>query len=66
MPRGPKPTTGRYETRAELEEAVRRLYWHGPQNVTQVARACRISLGTALKILNKPGPPQRGAGEPTL
>ena len=53
MRKGRKPITGRYDTREELEEAVLRDYYNTSRNMTQVARACRVSQSTVSAILNK-------------
>lgn len=50
--RGRKPTTGRYETREELEARVTELYYHTPAKPSQIARMCRVSEPVVHKILN--------------
>lgn len=53
MSRGRKPTTGRYDTREELERMVRMLAQR--QSDVQVARVVRVSEATVRKILARPG-----------
>lgn len=51
-----KQTTGRYATRDELVREVWH-WWSQPGTTqTQVARICRVSLGTVSKILSAPRP----------
>lgn len=51
MKRGRKQTTGRYETVDELHEAIKEFYYGG-MSISQTARVCRVSLGTASKHLD--------------
>lgn len=51
--KGCKPTTGRYETREELEYWVHRWYQATEMNAVQVARACGVSAATVYKILER-------------
>ena len=51
MKRGRKRTTGRFDSVQELHEAVWGFYREG-QSMTQAAKSCKISLGTASKILS--------------
>ena len=46
-------TTGRFETRAELEAWVWHLYQNTPANQTDIARQCRVSQTTVSNILKK-------------
>ena len=46
-------TTGRYESRQELEFWVWHFYRETSANVTDVARICRVSDGTVNKILGR-------------
>ena len=48
------PTTGRFETRQELEEFVWYAWTKTKQNQTQVAKSARVSPGTVSNILNNP------------
>jgi hypothetical protein len=52
--RGRKLSTGRFETRAELEEFVIREYKNTPRNQAQIARAARASTTTVANILKTP------------
>ena len=52
MTRGKPPTTGRFDTRAELCEFIWREYLHGPRSASQVAVAARVSPQVVHKILN--------------
>lgn len=54
--RGPKLTTGRFETREELVEAVWRDYLKTQRNQSQIARAYRVSQGVVGSILSAPCP----------
>lgn len=49
---GRPPTTGRYDTRAELEQHVR--MWSATMSDAQVARVCRVSEGVVRSILARP------------
>lgn len=51
--RGRKPTTGRYETREELERMVR--LWAATRSDAQVARICRVSESVVRRILSSTG-----------
>lgn len=53
--RGPKPTTGRFDTREELVEAVWRDY-DADRSAQHTAAAYRVSEGTVQKILSGPRP----------
>jgi hypothetical protein len=44
-------TTGRFETRAELVERVRYLYFETDLSLSSVARNCRVSDQTANNII---------------
>ena len=50
---GRPATTGRYKTRKELEDTVWLFYKESNQTISEVARACRISLQTANSIIAK-------------
>jgi len=54
-------TTGRYETREELEESIKTLYFEGPQNMTQIARVCGVSQATVCSIINSCKKPKKKA-----
>lgn len=58
MPRGPRPTTGRYETRGELVYWAHHWYYSTKMSMAQVARACRVSEGVVINILKKEKPCQ--------
>lgn len=47
-------TTGRFDTREELTEAVHREWLHSPRNLVQIARYCQVSPTTVSKILDTP------------
>ncbi len=49
-------TTGRYDTRKELEYWVWRMYLSSDMNMAQIARACKISGPTVRSILDGPSP----------
>lgn len=58
--RGRRATTGRYETREELERMVRAFYAEPGRSMLDVARVCRVSHGVVASILNKaPAQPDR-------
>jgi AcrR family transcriptional regulator len=63
----PTPTTGRYKTRAELESAVRDFYAMRGTTLSQVARLCGITYGTAASIISPPPPkpPKKRGRKPT-
>lgn len=46
-----RKTTGRYETREELERVI--FYWwlNTPANQTEIAKVCRVSQSTVSNIL---------------
>jgi len=50
-PRGPKLTTGRFETRQELIECINFMYWDGDRSVAACARNTHISETTAAKLV---------------
>lgn len=50
-----KPTTGRFETRTELESEVLDRYRNTNQNIAQIARFARVSATTVSKILDTKG-----------
>lgn len=47
-----KPTSGRFDTRAELCEAIWSEWFHSPRNMTDIARFCRVSATTVANIMN--------------
>ena len=51
--RGPLLTTGKYRTRAELEEMILYYYHKTDQSMTQVGRTVHVSQTTVINILNK-------------
>ena len=56
-PREPQPggrlqTTGRFDTRKQLEERVLYDYYRTRRNITQIAKAYGISWPVAAKIIN--------------
>ena len=51
MSRGRKPTTGKYQTREELEKFVRFFYFETGQCQAQVARTCGVSELVVDKII---------------
>lgn len=53
MKPGPKRSTGRYDTRAELCAAVWELYGNTGMSIAQVARSCRCGYGVAWQIIDK-------------
>lgn len=55
----PSKTTGRYETREELEMFVWRWWDLTPLNQSQIARACHVSEGTVANILKGQRPTQQ-------
>ena len=50
-----KPTTGRCETREELEQEVWRLWRETPARQSHIARRMRVSETTVANILNHKG-----------
>lgn len=56
MGRGRPRATGRYDTREELEEAVCSFYYNSPQTISEVCRACQISIGVFNQIVKEKGP----------
>lgn len=48
-----RKTTGRFDTREELEQWVRHLYYDTSAKQAQIARACRVSETTVANILKK-------------
>lgn len=53
MGRGRQLTTGRFETRQELEAYVDHLWLDSNADQATIARACRISQATASKIISR-------------
>ena len=51
--RGRLPTTGRFNTREELEEFIWETYWSTEISQEDLARRARISPNTLRAILNK-------------
>jgi hypothetical protein len=55
---GPKPSTGRFTTRAELCAWVWRQYLNGPANVVQIAGQCHVGESVVRRIItNREGHP---------
>lgn len=52
MKRGRKPTTGRYETRHELESEVLRMYYETDRKMSEIARIARVSEGVVSRIID--------------
>ena len=50
---GRPKTTGRFETRAELVERVRSLYFDTDLSMAAVARNCKVSAGVANDIYER-------------
>jgi hypothetical protein len=50
--RGRRPTTGRFDTRAELCGWVWSQYQNTPANISDIARQCRVSAAVVAKILD--------------
>lgn len=50
--RGRKPTTGRYETRHELESEVLRIYHETSMNMSQISRVAQVSRSLVSKIID--------------
>ncbi len=48
-----KPTTGRYDTREELERMVRQWNTYPGYSVATIAAICRVSEATVRKILSQ-------------
>ncbi len=48
---GRKLTTGRFDTREQLEERVRWYYRNTDMNQTEIAKNCNVSTSTVAKIL---------------
>lgn len=60
-PRGRAKSTGRFSSREELCDAVWRNYLGTKANISDVARACRVSATTVSNILDsKEGYPANG------
>jgi DNA-binding transcriptional regulator LsrR (DeoR family) len=49
--RGRSPTTGKFQTRKELVNAVCFYYHKTNQHQAQVARTCQVSEGTVARII---------------
>jgi len=61
---GRRPTTGRFNTREELIEEVLHLYHDTDTKLAQVAHICRISAGTANRIVeDNPRPKKKPAAK---
>lgn len=59
--KGRRPTTGRYESREELERMVRHWYSDPGKSMDVVARICGVSTSMVQKILSqKEATKQRG------
>lgn len=54
--RGRRPSTGRFDSREELEAWVWHFWTHTPACIADVARQCRVSPGVVSKILDKGRP----------
>lgn len=48
----PPPTTGRYETRQELEDTIRHLWFDTAAKQSQIARIVRVSAATVASIID--------------
>lgn len=49
---GRKQTTGRFETREELESEVMWRWKDTPSHISDIARACRVSQATVNNVIN--------------
>lgn len=54
--KGRKPTTGRFETRAELESAIWDRYLNTPSTIADIAVFTRVSTTTVFNILKRTKP----------
>lgn len=50
--RGRKPSTGRYETQAELEDAVEFLYWSTKASMAAIARNVKVGEARVAKLVD--------------
>jgi hypothetical protein len=53
MSRGRPQTTGRFETRAELEYEVLWRWKETPSHISDIAKACKVSTTTVDNIIMK-------------
>jgi hypothetical protein len=63
---GRKKTTGRFDTRGQLEARVVELYHSTTMNVNQIAAHCEVSPGTAYQILDVPLKKEAAKKEPRV
>jgi hypothetical protein len=55
MNKGRPKTTGRYETRQELEESVWRQYYETAKSIVDISRFCKVSATVVSNILDDKG-----------